>query len=190
MKPGMLSALRTAIAASGAKTILVTGHSLGGAMAELAAIDLKLNVYPSMKYATYTQGCPRVGNPAFATLYDQMIDASFREVHQADCVPHLPPKLLGFSHAPMEIWFDEAFDSYHYCSGSPLGEDSSCSDSLLLPVSVSDHVTYRGISMGGYCSSADKNKDAVRMPAARPVNVTVSVGGKAHPKRQRIILKN
>lgn len=188
MKPGMLPALHAAVAASGAKTIIVTGHSLGAAMAELAAIDLKLNVYPSMRFASYTQGTPRVGNPAFATLFDQQIDVSFREIHQADCVPHLPPKLLGFSHAPMEIWFDEAFDSYHYCAGSPLGEDTSCSDSLLLPVSVSDHVNYRGVSVGGYCSSGAKTE--VQMPRARPANVSVIVSGKAHPKRQRIILKN
>ena len=188
MKPGMLPALQHALSASGAKTIIVTGHSLGAAMAELAAIDLKLNVYPSLKYASYTQGTPRVGNPAFAALFDSQIDVSFREIHQADCVPHLPPKLLGFGHAPMEIWFDEAFDSYHYCAGSPLGEDSSCSDSLLLPVSVSDHVTYRGVSVGGYCSASAKA--AIQVPHARPANATVVVSGKAHPKRQRIILKN
>jgi hypothetical protein len=153
MKPAMLSGLATAFSDSGARTLIVTGHSLGAAMAELAALDLKLNVYPDKYYASYTQGTPRPGNPAFADLYSANIDASFREIHQADVVPHLPPMLLGFQHGPTEVWFDEAFDSYQVCSGSD-GEDSSCSDSLSFPVSVSDHLTYRGVDVGGYCTSS------------------------------------
>jgi hypothetical protein len=152
LKARMLVGLDKAFSMSGARAIIVTGHSLGGAMAELAAIDLKLNVYTSKIYATYTQGTPRSGNAAFASLFNTQIAASFREIHQADCVPHLPPKVLAFAHGPTEVWFNEGFDKYQVCSPSN-GEDKACSDSLLMPVSVPDHLKYRGVSVGSYCKA-------------------------------------
>jgi hypothetical protein len=151
MKPKMLAGLALAFSDSGARTLIVTGHSLGAAMAELAALDLKLNVYPDKYYASYTQGTPRPGNPAFASLYTSKIDASFREIHYKDLVPHLPPKLLGFQHGPTEVWFQEPFTTYKVCSGTN-GEDSSCSDSLWVPDSIADHLTYRGVGVGTFCS--------------------------------------
>lgn len=42
-------------------SILVTGHSLGGALATLAAVDIKLHM-PSLQVDFYTLGSPRVGN--------------------------------------------------------------------------------------------------------------------------------
>lgn len=71
-------------------------------MAELAALDLKLTRYPSLNFAVYSQGAPRAGNVAFGQLYTQLMNATFREVHNADVVTHLPPKLLGFQHPPLD----------------------------------------------------------------------------------------
>lgn len=156
MKPDMMTGLSAALEASGARTILVTGHSLGGAMAELAALDLKINEYPDYNYASYTQGCPRVGNEAFGQLYSALMNVSFREIHQADIVPHLPPMLLNFVHGPTEVWFNEDWTSYSVCNQTMDGEQSSCSDSILAPISVSDHLTYRKVDVGTFCSSAQK----------------------------------
>ena len=126
-------------------------------MAELAAVDLKLNEFPSLMYASYTQGTPRVGNAAFSALFADKLDAAYREIHQADVVAHLPPKLLNFQHGPMEIWFDAPFANYRVCNASLNGEDPRCSNSLALPISVTDHINYRGISMGNYCASTKLN---------------------------------
>ena len=54
--------------------ILLTGHSLGGALATLAAYDIRreLNV-PPCSVVCYTFGAPRVGNYAFAHDYNQMV---------------------------------------------------------------------------------------------------------------------
>ena len=41
----------------------MTGHSLGGALAVLCALDLQ-DIYGNINL--YTFGCPRVGNAAFA----------------------------------------------------------------------------------------------------------------------------
>jgi hypothetical protein len=155
LKSRLLPGLDAALSASKARAIIFTGHSLGGAMAELAALDLKLNHYTNKIFAAYTQGTPRPGNPEFAALFNQQIAASFREIHQADCVTHLPPKLLGFAQAPTEVWFNRGMTKYQVCSATN-GEDKSCANSLLLPVSVFDHITYRGISVGTHCAFGGK----------------------------------
>jgi hypothetical protein len=51
--------------------ILVTGHSLGSALATLAAYELGLGGYPVRAVTTF--GTPRVGNDAFAAAYDAVV---------------------------------------------------------------------------------------------------------------------
>jgi hypothetical protein len=51
--------------------ILVTGHSLGSALATLAAYELSLGGYPVRRVVTF--GSPRVGNDAFAAAYDVVV---------------------------------------------------------------------------------------------------------------------
>lgn len=48
------------------KKILITGHSMGGAMALLAAIEIKLHSGFLGPISLYTYGQPRVGNVKFA----------------------------------------------------------------------------------------------------------------------------
>jgi len=83
---------------------LATGHSLGGALAVLAAAD-----YPELSAMVF--GCPRVGNPEFAAQLQGR--AMMRYQGPADVVCQLPPERLGFSHsgrlavlADLRRWFD------------------------------------------------------------------------------------
>ena len=46
------------------KEILITGHSLGAAVATIAAVDLELS-FPSLRVIAYTVASPRVGDPEF-----------------------------------------------------------------------------------------------------------------------------
>lgn len=71
--------------------IFYAGHSLGGAMAVLAA-----SRRPPV--ATYTFGCPRVGNEAFAEAHSHL--PFYRTVNNRDLVTRVPPlaKILGFKH--------------------------------------------------------------------------------------------
>lgn len=85
-------------------TILVTGHSLGGALAVLAAVELQ-NSYGSVA-DVYTFGQPRVGNIPFAAYYTTHLANTFRVIHYGDIVPHLPPAGFGFYHSSHEIWYD------------------------------------------------------------------------------------
>src|SRR5437867_5475633 len=70
--------------------IYVTGHSKGGALADLAAIRLAddAQLPPT---AVYTYAAPRAGNGAFADHYRQRIAESWRVENRDDIVPHLPP---------------------------------------------------------------------------------------------------
>lgn len=78
----------------------VTGHSLGGAIAVHAALDL---VSINLKVDTlYTYGAPRVGDKKFSEWFDSFskINYRYRITHARDPVPHLPPIDFGFLHNP------------------------------------------------------------------------------------------
>jgi predicted lipase len=72
----------------GAK-LVITGHSLGGAMAVLCSLDMK-EIHGKVDYV-YTYGQPRVGNQNFANFYQTQIANAFRVINYADMVPHVPP---------------------------------------------------------------------------------------------------
>jgi triacylglycerol lipase len=83
-----------------AQPLFIAGHSLGGALAMIAAERLlrERNIRAS---GVYTFGAPRVGTQAFADSYNasRLGDRSYRFVHGLDIVPTLPPSALGFRHA-------------------------------------------------------------------------------------------
>ncbi len=80
-------------AAGQAKDIWITGHSLGGALAVLAAARLKITkgLAPSL----YTYGQPRVGFSNFADRFGtELAGKLYRFVNQSDIVPRVPPGFL------------------------------------------------------------------------------------------------
>ena len=93
---------------------MVTGHSLGGAMAILAAADIKLTFHRVDE--VYTFGQPRVGNAAFAKWFETQIPQTYRLVHNADIVPHVPPSNFGFQHSSTQYWYAADMQTYKTCS--------------------------------------------------------------------------
>jgi predicted lipase len=84
----------------------VTGHSLGGALAVFAAVDIKANIKTAGKVTLYTYGQPRVGNEVFSDFIFSLLDKSYvRVTHYDDTVAHVPPRISGFKHAGNELWF-------------------------------------------------------------------------------------
>lgn len=78
--------------ASQAKHVWVTGHSLGGALAVVAAAWLKAR---GVTASVYTYGQPRVGLGGFADRFEAELSGRLiRFVNQSDIVPRVPPGLI------------------------------------------------------------------------------------------------
>jgi predicted lipase len=75
------------------KKLIITGHSLGGALATLCALDPAYNSKFSPPIV-YTYGAPRVGDPTFAAAYNQKIAFNHRIVIESDLIPLIPPPLF------------------------------------------------------------------------------------------------
>ncbi|WP_410768567.1 lipase family protein [Fontibacillus sp. BL9] len=88
-RDGIMSALTNL---SPDKTLYITGHSLGAALATLCAIDLAANTVFSSP-VLYTFGSPRVGNPAFAKAFTNYVERSYRIANQFDIVTYAPPSI-------------------------------------------------------------------------------------------------
>ncbi|MCD9022911.1 lipase family protein [Cohnella silvisoli] len=74
------------------KTLFITGHSLGGALATLCGLDMAENSAFSDP-VVYTYGSPRVGDPSFARAFTDKVNQSFRINNHFDVVTHLPPNV-------------------------------------------------------------------------------------------------
>jgi hypothetical protein len=77
--------------------LFIAGHSLGGALAVVAA--RRLAAAGVEIAAVYTYGMPRPGDVDFVTDYNRALgQATFRLVHGDDIVPTVAPSFLGFRH--------------------------------------------------------------------------------------------
>lgn len=109
--------------------ISFTGHSLGGAMATIAAVEATRNHLPVRDLITF--GSPRVGmklanqhrlahrtplgvfslmysclgNPYFSKYLASLKIVSLRVVNNHDIVPHGPPRsIFNYHHVARELW--------------------------------------------------------------------------------------
>jgi triacylglycerol lipase len=90
----------------GDKTIWMTGHSLGGALAELCAAQA-LFVSNVPVQGVYTFGQPRVGNKHFAEAVGGRIGSRiFRFVNDRDIVPRVPLFSTDYCHYGCQTFYD------------------------------------------------------------------------------------
>ncbi|KAI8322543.1 alpha/beta-hydrolase [Martensiomyces pterosporus] len=124
--------------------LVITGHSLGGAEAAVAATDFAAN-NPSWKsrMMLVTFGQPRVGNIIHSNWLAKQNFPIFRVVNEGDLVPHASFTWMNYYHEPQEVWYD-LNGKTHFCGST--GENPSCSDSLLpIQWSVLQHNEYPGL---------------------------------------------
>ncbi|KAK8703959.1 hypothetical protein V6N13_047597 [Hibiscus sabdariffa] len=154
IRHGILHAVKEAREFYGDLDIIVTGHSMGGAMASFCALDLTVN-HEAKNVQVMTFGQPRIGNAAFASSYAQLVPNTIRVTNDHDIVPHLPPYYTFFPqktyhHFPREVWlYNLVLGSLVYrveklCDGS--GEDPTCSRSVT-GNSIIDHLSYYGVDL-------------------------------------------
>lgn len=70
--------------------VLCCGHSLGGALATLAATWAAME-YPKADIRCITLGSPRVGNKHFVRITKYLTGSMYRLIHAWDPVPTVPP---------------------------------------------------------------------------------------------------
>jgi triacylglycerol lipase len=90
-------------------TVTVTGHSLGGALAILCALDVQYNFGTQVAVDCYTFGAPKVGNSAFRDSFNRRVPSNFRFVNGMDLVPELPRWWQGYHHVATEFRIGNRF---------------------------------------------------------------------------------
>jgi hypothetical protein len=136
------------------KSILITGHSAGAAMATLLTFDFILDNPNRFTLSLITFGSPRLGNINFVDYFNEFsykfLLFYYRVTHYYDIVPHLPQQFLGYLHIPNEIWYDEYNRYITLCSDFNNKEDKSCSNSCgpIHCTSIDDHLYYINLTMG------------------------------------------
>lgn len=146
--PDVLRIVKTQLETHPSYQIIVTGHSLGGAIAPLGAISIR-SVHPHIPIKLFTFGQPRVGNPSFAAYVERLIGVHniFRAVHTFDGVVTLPPRLLGYEHYATEYWNFIDPPSPHTTRQCQGREDILCGSSILSTGINFPHVVYFGQAM-------------------------------------------
>jgi len=161
--------------------IVCTGHSLGGAQCLFAIADIYTTSGLTLAKEHYTFGAPRTGNTKFASYITGLPITIYRLVNNADLVPHVPPSwsnivsfgTVDYRHIAMEVFHRNG--QYTTCSATD-GEDSKC-PSALIPVSVSDHLTYVGYEFGSDnpdCASGWKSAEADGKEDLIPLDIKMS----------------
>jgi hypothetical protein len=87
--PSVTASLATIFGSRQVSSLTVCGHSLGGALVTLQALDAAAN--SNFKNPTvYTYASPRTGDGQFVSTYDKIIPNTFRIANRVDLVPKLP----------------------------------------------------------------------------------------------------
>jgi len=87
------------------KEIIFSGHSLGGALATISALNYAYE-YPDITIDCITLGSPRVGDYKFAEYFDKCITNSYRFVNDNDPIPCMPTA-WRYKHVKGCIWLHE-----------------------------------------------------------------------------------
>lgn len=85
--------------------LIVTGHSLGGALATIATLDLQYNLGRAndLSFVIHTFGSPRTGNQALADSFNRRVPNSYRFIYGWDIVTRVPREWQGFAHVDKAI---------------------------------------------------------------------------------------
>jgi hypothetical protein len=92
---------------NGSRKIIITGHSLGGALAILCVVKLRQQFYElisSNLESVILFGSPAVGLKKFKEYYGELNYKTIRIINGSDIVPFTPP--LFYYHVGESIWYN------------------------------------------------------------------------------------
>jgi predicted lipase len=132
---------------------LVTGVSLGGAIAAIANYDITMYLKQNnlqRKVFSYNYGEPRIGNKKLVEEFNKETEI-FRVINQQDPVPHLPPKQIGslmsivyFYHPGIEVYYSHNGSIPLVCNGDTI--ECSFNDNKEKDYNVCNHIMYNKLS--------------------------------------------
>ena len=176
--------------------VVVTGHSLGGAVATITAYQLiKQGKVLREKLELYTFGSPRAGDKNFAFEHSTTVRTSWRVVHYKDCVVHIPtckgPCTEAGEKSPYQVrtevyygeWDMTPRSPYRVCHTNEL--DRLCSSQFQTfsyevlvkgkRICQPNHKNYFGIPVGTYCSEqvgSERKKRSLEYDWADRINLS------------------
>lgn len=109
------------------KQVWITGHSLGGALATLAAYRLVSDgvLDADQIRGIVTFGQPRVGDRLFVAGYETLKDRHYRFVNNCDVVTMIPPKSLYLVSAAVEMARSKLLGSKSKTAVDPKKEEAN-----------------------------------------------------------------
>ncbi|CAL2043935.1 unnamed protein product [Caenorhabditis brenneri] len=121
--------------------VWVTGHSLGGALASLAASYIEFNkLVPTENLLLVTFGQPRTGDLNYTQSVDSSVENAYRVTHSHDPVPHVPGKgHHGYYHHKSEVYYNEKMTGWNICEED---EGQKCSNGNAVDLNFQDHLHY------------------------------------------------
>lgn len=177
--------------------IYVAGHSLGGAMASIAAVYINIDILDNQQTSLYlmTFGQPRTGDKDYAKYVDDNLNHfCYRVVNSGDLVSKIPSSKSivskkRFQHHGVEIWYkgkmdkpiagptfdrngDDRANKIHKCQKSDF--DSKCQYGIKLLISVPDHRNYFGTSVSGFGKAGCPNTRCADQLKRAKANVALS----------------
>jgi hypothetical protein len=140
LKDYVIKSVREIKEKTGYSNVIVTGHSLGAAVAQLIGMELSA---VDIKNQIYNFGQPRIGDENYATFVNTISEELVRFTHDRDMVPHVPPREMGYLHSCREV-FESESGKLKECSSVEC-EDPKCSDQYRLSqTNTEDHSIYLG----------------------------------------------
>jgi len=111
---------------AGFKKFIITGHSLGGALATLASLDIQYNI-PDIDVVCLPFASPRVGNKHWKKSFNKRMKACYRFVYKNDIVCKVPMSILFYNHVGKEVklgaknkWWERILRPFTRNIGNPL----------------------------------------------------------------------
>jgi hypothetical protein len=134
--------------------VVFTGHSLGGAVSTIHAIDMASKVKAKgFEVELYAYHAPRAGNQAFVDYAIAQNITIARYTNRGDLVSHVAPRQFDFVHVPGEFhtdFSDLTGRSFRQCS-QDYDEDPNCGWKELKNIWLLDHAVGFGNLVNFIC---------------------------------------
>ena len=169
--------------------MIFCGHSLGGALGVLAALDAKPALPRGVDLSVYSFGSPRLANQRFARSLNRVLPSHYRFVYERDMIPQYPKFLYVYKHAGTEVMVDGSANLIFGPSSMErtfmrFGKGSMRAHELQNYIDALAAITARWEEESGNAGSVPgyEADDGVEDPAAHARKQALAAGARHHPR--------